>query len=579
MGAGLSLALASALSLSIIGWMALPVVDDAAISIAYGLSFWEGYGFRLTHHSGIVEGFTSPAWAVITGLWAALGGEPLQFARWAGSVLGTLGMMVLASSQAILERRGPNALEVTAGFVSLAFPSLAFWLSSGMETGLALLSMVLAYLLVHEPRARAGHVGLGLASLVTIRPEFVVTGAALVIWWSWSRRRSVVAVGVFGAGLAVLLLARRAYFGEWLPNTWFVKRHWDFGGARYVWDFLVMHRWMFAGSLLSACVVLWSKLRGQLASVSIVIGSALWFAFDARGDWMREWRFLVWVLPFGLTPVLLGWSSVRSLDLHGARRRVQQVALLAASAMIMFGALGQLQRFEGLKASPEFPADFVMKNARQLKTAQEGIGAVRPHLGLPDVGGLALVFRDAAIADVAGLTDYAMAHAPGTAAMEDYLLNEGPPMVIDAHGPSGHVAFKALRPWFVGWSHGVATMTGLTRDEDPRCPGQKATLLEGDAASLESRLSRLMDQGQPVAALRLWRCADTYLSDEKRLTFEQRRALSADAQEQAARLQTSDRLLALRYWSLATVLAEEEPALRRHTERLRAELFPGQAAP
>jgi hypothetical protein len=84
-----------------------------------------------------------------------------------------------------------------------------------------------------------------------------------------------------------------------------------------------------------------------------------------------------------------------------------------------------------------------------------------------------------------------------------------------------------------------------------------------------------MESGAPVQALRHWRCAQSYAAEG--LSGSQRDSLSEAAADRAQVLESTDPKLALRYWSLATVLAQNGSRLRRHTEQLRAELFPGEA--
>ena len=61
-------AVPGAIGLAVLGTMVhaallrVPVVDDAAISIAYGQSFFAGAGLRLTPVSPPVEGFSNPLW-------------------------------------------------------------------------------------------------------------------------------------------------------------------------------------------------------------------------------------------------------------------------------------------------------------------------------------------------------------------------------------------------------------------------------------------------------------------------------------------------------------------------------------
>ena len=81
-----------------------------------------------------------------------------------------------------------------------------------------------------------------------------------------------------------------------------------------------------------------------------------------------------------------------------------------------------------------------------------------------------------------------------------------------------------------------------------------------------------------MKALRLWRCAETYLPEEKRLSAARREVLSSFARRRALSLEPHDPTLALRHWSLATLLAGSEASLRKRTETLRAALFTGEAS-
>src|SRR5262249_62280661 len=87
-----------------------------------------------------------------------------------------------------------------------------------------------------------------------------------------------------------------------------------------------------------------------------------------------------------------------------------------------------------------FAAIFVRDNALRLGQRLRTLGVEQARVGLADIGGAGLALRGDRVLDIAGLADYALAVQGGNPpAMEDYLVSEGLPDLVDAHGPSGHV--------------------------------------------------------------------------------------------------------------------------------------------
>ena len=158
--------------------------------------------------------------------------------------------------------------------------------------------------------------------------------------------------------------------------------------------------------------------------------------------------------------------------------------------------------------------------------------------------------------------------------IEDYLLSEGPPAVLDVHGPSGFVInYRRLIPLY-NRSGGWLVLRGLTPDVDPRCPDGKARALALDAPGLLAALRAHLSQGQEQRAIRRWRCAFTYQPDARLPSSADRRKLSREAVKQGEALLGKDRERALRAFSLATLLDHGNAWLRRRTEKLRASVFP-----
>lgn len=564
----------------------LPVLDDAAISIAYGRSLYEGAGLRLTPSSGPVEGFSSPLWVVITGLSFPLSVDPLSFARWTGIGLGALALVFVPLAVATASGSLLEPQDAIGPLLVASVPNYAAWIASGMECGLyALLLGASCWALGRAYRlGRSAAAGVLLTLLMLTRPEaplFIVAAAA--IWGAWlvadhrapGRVERTVIATVVVVALAYLLF-RWSLFARLLPNTYYAKRSWDFGRAAYLLGFSRAHVVPLAASLALGLIGLAARTvrrPSSLALAFVLCGGV--FAWWARGDWMEEWRFLSPLWP------LLGMATVaglRGLEERAAPFRRRPSALAVTAAVILGGVLAsQLPRLRAVKASPGLAAIFVMERAGNVRARLDALGVVHARVGMPDVGGLGLILRREQIVDLGGLADHAMAeHADNLAAIEDYLIGEGLPEMLDLHGPSLRLEVLGRVLDRYRWGEaGVWELSGLAPGLDPRCPGgDVAAILHANWPELLERLGRFVNDDAPEQAVLLLRCLQAHRGSGT-VPAKELAAISARALRIAERLEREGRIeRALRHLSLATMLADENAHLRRRTERLRARLFP-----
>jgi hypothetical protein len=281
--------------------------------------------------------------------------------------------------------------------------------------------------------------------------------------------------------------------------------------------------------------------------------------------------------------VATGVSGLRNLCVwlaaKGGKWSARVMAVVAVAWVLLSGfwsLRGSIQRAPEVKAAPELPYTFIAGLSEQIRAVTNQHGQLRPLLAFPDMGGLAMVMRDAEIIDLAGLADYAVAHRRSLAALEDYLVSEGLPSLLDLHGPSGYMG--NLQKLMAGFHHlggSIFILNGLTATEDPRCPEGKAGTLGMSTEVLVQRFEQEIREDQAPQALRRWRCVSAYklrqeLPDEDAL---ERLADLADARGDAL-LREGQREAALRQYSLATLLEGGNAHRRRKTEKLRNQLFP-----
>ena len=570
---GLSLAASGALLLHC-RYLDVQVVDDAAISVAYAMTFAAGEGLRLTPVSPPVEGFSNPLWTLLIALAGPLHLDFISFTRGLGMLLGVLAPLVFAAWGPASEGRRWRLEDALGPLLVASVPSYASWISSGMETGLhALLLAISGVLLLRALRRGTGRAwALCLGLLMLTRPEGVLYAASGAFVWLLFRRRFgreegwAALLGATPAGLYTLF--RWAYFHALLPNTYLAKRTLDFDLAAYLGSFARAHAPLLVLFVLFAALACVVGRRAHAVLAVAFASAGLAFVVYAKGDWMQGWRFCAPLVPVLATAVASGIGVARALPSIAPR-----VAAIGAGALlVLLHTVTQVELSPRIKADPVLPYGFIAQWMHRYQTLLAPLGFERPLIGFPDVGGLGVDWRNAEVLDVAGLASSAIArHWTHPAAREDFLLSEGLPVLLAGHGPSGYLnehprLLKHYQP-----SLGTALLLqGLSPTDDPRCPGGKRAVVGMATAELERELARLVEQREPEEALRLWRCALSYRSSQHlpSLSWREQQAHAAEARMKAS--EAAGQLKeAVRFGSLATLLLDGDPRLRHLTETLR----------
>ena len=194
----------------------LSMVDDAYVSARYAAHLAAGHG--LVYNAGLppVEGYTDFLWVLLMAPGTRL---PIHYATWAtgwGLVFGALTILFAGALTGRLVPRGSPWAFVPAVALAL-LPHFAIAATNGLETSLFVAGVLGA---AWVTRARPGpEAGVLSGLLYLIRPEGLVVGAWFAGWSAW-RSRSVRPVVGWGALVVPYFLARTAYFGTWIPNTW-----------------------------------------------------------------------------------------------------------------------------------------------------------------------------------------------------------------------------------------------------------------------------------------------------------------------------------------------------------------------
>lgn len=221
--------------------------DDAFISFRYVRNLVEGNGlvFNTTER---VEGYTNFLWVLeIAALWFVLSIPP-QFSSIALSIGCTLWVFYMVFNESGKHEHGArkNWITLLAFGVLLSSTTFATWTTSGLETRQFTALTVAAVYAASRYRSASGmalrcSLFAGLAALT--RPEGMLVGCVcigFIVADSWWRRSFcwglVLKASVpFAAIVGGHFLFRYAYYGMWLPNTYYAKhvRPWFESGFDY----------------------------------------------------------------------------------------------------------------------------------------------------------------------------------------------------------------------------------------------------------------------------------------------------------------------------------------------------------
>lgn len=337
------------------------VCDDAFISFRYARNLGE-HGALVYNLEPFekVEGYTNPLWVVILGLGVFLGLAPELLAPVLTSAASLIGLGLAASLGAELRRLDEGAqpsarapafepIDLLAPALLVMVPEYVVWASSGLETSLALalgLAAMVAWL-------RGAIVGAALLAALTglTRLDGLLGLAGFGLAWllvvGFAHRRELdlralpwrrVALGlaVFVGLLGTALLIRRAYYGQWLPNTWAIKQH----GAllRDTYGVAYLRMWFDRLQLIVALPLL-ALARPRHLLVLVPLAIQLAWAWSIGGDFMAYSRFL---LPATVLAALAIGLSLARLDriVRGLVSPRLHLAIVGGLALLGLVALG-----------------------------------------------------------------------------------------------------------------------------------------------------------------------------------------------------------------------------------------------
>ena len=320
--------------------------DVQMVGMRYGRNLANGLG--LVWNAGEpVEGFTNPAWVLTMAAVHAAGAPDATAALFIKAIAWMLACAVLARAVALRRQlAGPDAWADVALLLMLAMNAdVVFWAANGFET--PLLTALLLWLLtrvIDEAERGSPTAGTMVATgaLGLVRSDaYLLIAAVVSVSIVLSRHRTRAARLALLAGLLPLLLvgARLAYYGQWMPNTFELRMTevpdlW-LEGMRYVKRFGREHL------LLIACAAAGcARPRDwRTRAVAGVCVTTVLHAAAVGGDFLVPFRFIA-----PAVPLIVILAVIAAQDVRRYRPRMGGVAL-AFVAVVGIVSGGMLNRW------------------------------------------------------------------------------------------------------------------------------------------------------------------------------------------------------------------------------------------
>ena len=409
--------------------------DDAMISMRYAYNLAHGNGL-VWNPGERVEGITNPLW---TGIMALIHLLPIGldqtglYVQILGASLLTLNLFLVRK---LVEAFSDDLFVMLSAVALTAFyaPLNSFGLL-GMEVSLLTLTLTGAVLLAVKSENHFNvWVYVLLAASTLVRFDMAVPYLVFLVVLFWAQKQNRKAHLIWGLGLLILFLggqslARYAYYGEWLPNTYYLKvEGWNMtlrllrGMYAFV-QFAYFHNWVLFLLPLTIfifrrdwkVVLLLLLLTGQIA-YSVYVGGDAWENHGGAN------RYILIAMPLhfiGFSWAAVEWlkRGANSLSTKGNEGKIFEIGwralfvILFAFSLLTFNALlGEWKSIErwNLARRP----DYVAGNDRNLQIAISLEKVTMPGASIAVVGAgtIPYLLPDRYAIDILGKADPFIAH-------------------------------------------------------------------------------------------------------------------------------------------------------------------------
>lgn len=407
--------------------------DDAMISMRYAYNLAHGNGM-VWNPGERVEGITNPLW---TGIMALVHYLPVGLNH-TGLYIQILGASLLTLNLFLIKKLIEHfSDDLFAMLAAVAFTAFYAPLNSygllGMEVSLLTLILTAVVLLAVTSEGRCNiwiYILLAVSTLVRIDMaiSYIVVFGMLLLTQKENRKQHI----FWGLGLLILFLggqslARYVYFGEWLPNTYYLKvEGWNITlrilrGLYAFIQFAYFHNWLLFLLPLSLFII---RRDWKLVLMTLLLTAQIAYSVYVGGDaWENHGganRYIVIVMP--LYFIGFSWASAEWLKrafnaLNLKQQNFTEVGrqslfiILFVFSLLTFNALlGEWKSIErwNLARRP----DYVAGNDRNLQIAIALEQVTKPGASIAVIGAgtIPYLLPDRYAIDILGKADPYIAH-------------------------------------------------------------------------------------------------------------------------------------------------------------------------
>jgi len=288
--------------------------DDIVISHTYAHQLVEGRGLVL-NEGDRVEGFSNPAWLLLAMVPSELAGVSIQHLGWfiwtLNAMLAALITILLLLLPSWMEGKGwrPTVAGGSMALLFATFGTHAFYSWAGYSVYLqGLLLLVITVTIRRGGWAFYGAMALYPLVHAMVLPIWGTLGLVRLFLTRKDGWRPVFLIAATALPLAFYVVFRLWYYGDILPNTYYLK-----SGGIADWDrgitYLVENGQWIAPTLL---LVLFGMVKAWGMAWPLLVGTALYFIVLTKvgGDHFPGGRFILPVLPAYMVVAAVGLSRL-----------------------------------------------------------------------------------------------------------------------------------------------------------------------------------------------------------------------------------------------------------------------------
>jgi len=407
--------------------------DDAMISMRYAYNFAHGHGL-VWNPGEYVEGYTNPLWVGYMALFHLL---PISIDT-ISFYIQVSGLVFLAVNlffvrKIVEEFTGDLFVMLAAVALTAFYGPLNIWGLLGMEVSILTLILSAAVWLAIRNSSRFNpwtYILLAISMLFRIDmavPYIIILGVLVFAQPQYRRQHLTWGLGLLVLFLGGQTLARFLYYGDVLPNTYYLKVvGWPISlrimrGLYALFWFTYYNNWVF--TLLPFTLLLFRRDWKTVLLFMLMLGQVGYSVYVGGDAWESHGganRYIALVMP--LFFILFAWSIYELLGKAAASLGSGRGALFGtrltyvlifAIAMINFNLLlGDWKSIERWQFTRK--PDYVAGNERNLRIALALQNTTKPGTSVAVIGAGTIPYflPDRFSIDILGKTDPVIAHGP-----------------------------------------------------------------------------------------------------------------------------------------------------------------------